>query len=116
MVGIRVTEMARETSISQRKGSGRNNGSGLLGVPPLSGLSGLEAGNGGSETVFAASFYKLRLEGLDFNFNFFGHILVLHGGRLKNILEILSWFDFTSYLLESVKWLQIIRKILEISQ
>merc|ERR1712241_1269943 len=84
VVGIREAEetSVRETSISQRKGGGRNDGGGgLLGVSLLSGLSGDKAGNGGSERVFAASIDKLRLEGLDFNFNFFGHILVLHRGR-----------------------------------
>merc|ERR1711971_1429952 len=82
------------TSIGQRKGGGRGSGGNLFGRTPLTGLTSLETGNRGSETVGTASFDQFGLEGLDLNFNLFGGIFVLHGrgdgisGRSKSTMAI----------------------------
>ena len=85
-MSIGKTSGIGETGIGQRYGGGRGGGGGnLLGGTPLTGLTLLETGNGGSENVGTAGFDQFGLVGLDLNFNLFGDIFVLHGRGLQNI-------------------------------
>merc|ERR1712055_565661 len=77
-IGIGVSSIG---SIGESISQGDGSSGGLISRPLPSGLSGDEAWDGVSETVFATGLDEFRLEALYFNFDFIGDIFVLNWGR-----------------------------------